>query len=327
MPQQTDPSPAPVLLAGAPRTATTWVATAIGLAEGVTWINEPDNEWPNVYALKAKRGLGRFPALVEEDDDPRRYLKLWERSLAGRRQGKYQESMAWKLDRGERTMRDLWLAMCDHRRPRLPISLHLLSTFARPPRIPDRAMMVMVKSVHAPLALEWIASRLRPRIVVVLRNPLNVIASWVALGWGGCALVTNPRVRKRFGERWHLPELDEGASPLAQAAWEVGLFTCTLEAGAARSDWIVASHDRLCVDPREGFRDLYARLGLTWSDRVDAFLTESNRPGAGFTTYRVAAEEPDRWRKRLSPEQIREAWSVLSRIQAPWVERVARDLE
>jgi hypothetical protein len=185
----------------------------------------------------------------------------------------------------------------------------------------------MVKSVHAPLALEWIASRLRPRMVVVLRHPLNVIASWVALGWGGCALVTNPRVRERFGRRWNLPELDGGASPVAQAAWEVGVFTCTLEAGAARSDWFVASHERLCVDPGEGFRDLFAQLGLAWSDRVDAFLAESNRPGAGFTTNRVSAEEPDRWRTRLTSEQIREAWSILSRMEAPWVERVARDLE
>jgi hypothetical protein len=317
----------PVLVAGAPRTATTWVATALSLADGVTWINEPDNEWPNWYALKAKRRLGRFPALVEEDADPRRYLTLWRRSLAGRRQGRYQEAMAWKLDRGERTVRDLWLAMCEHPPKRLPLSVRLFSAVARPPRIPDRATTVMVKSVHAPLALEWIAARLEPRMVVVLRHPLNVIASWSDLGWGGCALVANPRIRERFGRRWNLPELERTASPLAQAAWEVGLFTCALEAGAERSDWLVASHDRLCLGPRQGFRDLFARLGLTWSERVEAFLTESNRPGAGFTTFRVAADEPDRWRKRLSPEQIREAWSVLSRIEAPWVERVAQELE
>lgn len=327
MPQQTEPSGRPVLVAGAPRTATTWVATAISLAEGVTWINEPDNEWPNPYAIKAKRRLGRFPALVEEDADPRRYLKLWQRSLAGRRQGKYQEALAWKLDRGERTMRDLWLAMCEHPPRRLPLPLRLYSAFARPPRIPDSASTVMVKSVHAPLALEWISSRLRPRMVVVLRHPLNVVASWNALGWGGCALVSNPQIRHRFGRRWNLPDLERTTSPLAQASWEVGLFTCALEAGAVRSDWIVASHDSLSMNPRAGFRDLFAQLGLRWSDRVDEFLTESNRRGAGFTTYRLAAEEPSRWRTRLSAEQIREAWSVLSRIEAPWVERVARDLE
>jgi hypothetical protein len=303
------------------------VASAISQAEGVTWINEPDNEWPNSYALKAKRELGRYPALVEEDPDPRRYRKLWERSLAGRRQGKYQESMAWKLDRGERTIRDLWLSMCEHPPRTLPLSIRLLSTAARPPRIPDPAPTVMVKSVHAPLALEWIASRLAPRIVVSLRHPLNVIASWVALGWGGCALVSNPHVLGRFGPRWSLPELDRSATPLAQAAWEVGVFTCALEDAAALPGSIPAWHDTLSRDPRGGFRQLFAQLDVAWSDEVDRFLTESDRPGAGFTTYRVAAEEPDRWRTRLSPEQIREAWSILSRIEAPWVERVARDLE
>jgi hypothetical protein len=110
-------------------------------------------------------------------------------------------------------------------------------------------------------------------------------------------------------------------------AWEVGLFTCALEAGAARPGWIAAVHDNLCLDPGRGFGQLFGQLELTWSERVDEFLTKSNRPGTGFTTDRVSAEEPERWRTRLSPDQIREAWSVLSRMQAPWVQRVARDLE
>src|SRR5207247_758089 len=41
---------------------------------------------------------------------------------------------------------------------------------------------VVVKSVHAPLALEWVAARFEPAVVVVLRHPLNVIASLLELG-------------------------------------------------------------------------------------------------------------------------------------------------
>src|SRR3989442_4909 len=117
---------------------------------------------------------------------------------------------------------------------------------AWPPAPADGADRVMVKAVHAPLALEWIWARLGPRIVVVLRHPLNVIASWLELGWGGCALETNPWVRERFVDRWNLPMLDPDASRLQRLAWEAGLFTSALRAGVERhSEWIAASHEDL----------------------------------------------------------------------------------
>jgi hypothetical protein len=36
--------------------------------------------------------------------------------------------------------------------------------------------------VHASLAAEWIVQRWRPKAVVVVRHPLNVVGSHVALG-------------------------------------------------------------------------------------------------------------------------------------------------
>lgn len=317
----------PVLVAGAPRTGTTWIAQVLSRAEGVAWINEPDNEWPNTYALKAKRSLGRFPALREGDAAPRSYATLWRRSMAGHRQGRYQEALAWKLDQGDRTMRDLWRAMCDHAHPRLAPRLRLLTWLARPPSRRDPSGRVMVKSVHAPLALEWIHARTRPRMVVVTRHPLNVVASWLALGWGGCALDTNPIVRERFADRWDLPELGPDPTQTRRLAWEAGLFTSALEDALARNpEWIAAPHESLCVDPSSGFRDLFRRLDYPWSADVEAYLDEANRPGEGWSTQRVASEQPERWRERLNADQVEEIWSVLSSIRAPWVQRVARDL-
>jgi hypothetical protein len=185
----------------------------------------------------------------------------------------------------------------------------------------------MVKSVHAPLALEWIWARLGPRTLVVLRHPLNVVASWLELGWGGCALETNPVVRA-FASRWDLPELTGDASRLQRLAWEAGLFTCALRDGVDRhSEWIAVSHEDLCIDPVGRFRDLFRRIDYPWSQHVADYLEETNRPGEGWSTNRVAADQPERWRRRLSGEQVREVWSVLSRISAPWVETVARELE
>jgi hypothetical protein len=316
----------PLLVAGAPRTGTTWIAEVLSRGEGVAWINEPDNEWPNTYALKAKRSLGRFPALAEGDTAPR-YEELWRRSFAGFRQGRYQEALAWKLDRKDRTMQELWRAMCDHANPAFAPRLRVMAWLARPPSSREAGQHVMVKSVHAPLALEWISARLQPRILVVLRHPLNVVASWMELGWGGCALHTHPSVHERFGERWGMPRLERDASQLQRLAWEVGLFTSALRDGVdAHIEWIGVSHEDLCTDPVAGFRRLYGRVGFAWTPRAEAFLHDADQPGEGWSMYRVAAEQPERWRQRLSPDQTREIWSVLSRFRSPWVDLVAEDL-
>jgi len=318
----------PILVAGALRSGTTWIARTLNHADGVTWINEPDNEWPNVYALKAKLRLGRFPALAEGDRAPRAYERLWERSLAGFREAKYQEAAAWKLNQGEPTMQALWRAMCDHANRRVSPRLRFLTAIARPPSSRQPPGVVMVKSVHIPLAVEWVAAKFRPRMLVVLRHPLNVIASWKELGWGGCALHTNPTVGRRMAGRWGMPPLDDGCPQLQCLAWEVGLFTSALETAVDRHpDWLSVTHESLCVDPPAGFRRLFDQVGLSWSSRAHEFLTESNRPGSGYKTLRIAAEQPDRWKRRLTSDDVREVWAVLSRIQAPWVERVARDLE
>jgi hypothetical protein len=42
---------------------------------------------------------------------------------------------------------------------------------------------MVVKSVHGTLALPWLAEKFSPQIVIVLRHPFNVAASYVELGW------------------------------------------------------------------------------------------------------------------------------------------------
>ena len=317
-----------ILVVGGPRMGTTWVAEALSHASGATWINEPDNEWPDPFALKAKIPLGRFPILDEHDSAPPEYVELWARAFAGFRAGGPLFSIADRLETREKTKRDLWRALCDHANQRVAPWLRVLVSLARPPSRRDRSETIVVKSVHVPLALEWLASRFRPRVLVVVRHPLNTIASWLEFGWGGCYLDTHPRIRERFAHRWGLPELPEARSLVQAIAWEVALFTCVLHASAdLHPDWLAVSHESLCGDPIEGFRGLYAGLGLTWTDDADAFLRASDRPGTGYSTARVAADQPHRWKRRLTPEQIRESWSLLSRIRAPWIERVALDVE
>lgn len=68
----------PVLIAGAPRTGTSWVGQALSFAQDSCFVNEPDNENEDPFALKAKLSLGRFPVLAPGDAAPPAYERLWD---------------------------------------------------------------------------------------------------------------------------------------------------------------------------------------------------------------------------------------------------------
>lgn len=318
----------PVLVIGAPRAGATWVAEVLSLTSSrATWVNEPDNEWLDLFALRAKLPLGRFPILSAGDHAPEDYQRLWQRAFAGfpttkRRAEAARIVMQWLTRRGRH-----WSALCDHSDLSTPLSARFAAAIARPRSKQAATDLVVVKSAHAVLALEWLAPLFAPRVVVVLRHPLDVIASWLELGWGGCALDTHPAVRERFGKRWNLPELPPSCSRLTRIAWEVGLFTSVLRAGLETHDrWIATSHETLCTDPERNFRSLCGLLGLEWTEAASSFIARSNRPGTGLTRTRLAADQPGRWRKRLTGDQVQEIWSVLSCFDVPWVQEWAADL-
>jgi hypothetical protein len=198
---------------------------------------------------------------------------------------------------------------------------------------------VLVKSTNCAFSLEWIEERFRPRIVVQHRNPLSVVASWIALDLEeeeDVSLAHNSSVQERWLRPLGISTPPAGASRVVRAAWTVGLLSRALKETADRHpDWIVISHDQLCRDPVPGFIALCDRLGLTWSFEAEEYLEASDRPGFvdkhrnprgaphapgsgdGTTSQRNA--QAGRYAWRLSEDQIAEARSVLAAFQlGPW---------
>jgi hypothetical protein len=309
----------PILIAGPPRSGSTWLEQVLACAAGAKMIHEPDNETCEPFALRAKRTLGRFPVLGPGDAAPAEYAELWSRALAGR---VHRSNPAWLAAKAV-----LWTAGNDlghafdratrHLSPRL----RLVEALASPPS-GGGGSQVIVKSVHASLAVEWIAWRFDPKIVIVRRNPLDIVASHLDLGWLDAAL--DLRFRRigdtpspGHGDLPWVPALQRTASPAARVAWQVGLFSWALEAAVERNpDWHVVHHEDLCRDPVQAFRQLYDELGLTWTPAASAHLAASNRPGTGLSTCRVASDLPGRWRQRLGPDQVEEVVDMLSRFPA-----------
>ena len=111
---------------------------------------------------------------------------------------------------------------------------------------------VIAKSVHAPLAVEWVTQRFDVDVLVVLRHPANVLASWLELDLPDRdrSLDRWPPSRTATRARWHVPS--PGPEPLARMVWQLGLFTASLEEAAARHPRLAGACARraVCRSPR-----------------------------------------------------------------------------
>ncbi len=313
-----------ILVVGVPRSGTSWVGTVLGRTKGAVYLEEPDNHLRFPFALRAKRWVpgGHYPALAA-DDEASDYEMLWQNAFAmdeGRnaaefsRRERAQRLVAFRLLRSARK-EQIWRALSQP--DRVAPRLRAAQALAIPERPPASAEHLVVKSVYAPLTVEWIAARFPTMVVIVLRDLLNVLSSWVELDWlgrpGDDILDTfDPLVQEQLAADFGLSLPEAGGSPLSHAAWLLGLLTYALKDAADRHpDWHVVAHEDLCRSPSDRFRELAGKLGLSWSVAEDRLLEEMNGSGRGSETFRVASGLPQIWRSRLDPNQVREIAAVL----------------
>ena len=296
-----DPTPTPLLagrpdrllLLGVARSGTRWLATALGHADGTRVVKEPDNVDADPTGNGISRfGFGPYP-MIDRDAQAPQFRALWDLSFSNRVPNKpgMKRSAARAALRLPRGIRD----------PLLRRTAQAMSA------LPGRSPHVLVKSIYAHFYVEWLLQHYEPRVVVIQRNPLNTISSWIELGVHGFDLFDRPEIRERYLEPLGItpPAADAGVTERT-AAW-VGLLTTVLAGHVERHpEWLVVTHEELCVDPLVRIREVCDQVGLTWSEGIERFLTESNRPGEGFSHIRVTREQPNRWRKRLSDEQVEE---------------------
>jgi hypothetical protein len=305
-----------LLIVGVPRSGTSWLGRALAMTEDASYVHEPDHERYVIAAMHAKRRLGLFPVLSPGDRAPG-YKRLWERAFRDQLETRtlpyrIASRLFWNASEPE------FEAALAYPRPRRSLRLRAAGFLgSRPNRDGDEKPLVIVKSAHAALSVEWIGQEMRPTVIVVARQSLDILASWIELGIRECtiALDTYPGVRKRLLIPHGIDPPSRNASPLTRAAWNLGLLGSFLQASARRHpEWRVVSHESLVMDPLSGYRRLCGVLGLGWTRSIEEFLEQSDRPGAGFATNRVAAQLADRWRRVFSDAQAKEVATVLSQF-------------
>jgi hypothetical protein len=321
-PEAHSPSPRDVLIAGVARSGTTWIGRVLGETTGVRYVHEPDNHATRPFALRAKRSLGPFP-ILDRNESALEYERLWA-SVFDRKAP--EPEAGWSLlerarrSAASRVMKRLSTSRLRNsfrdRAYRAPLASKLVELAALPPLHSGNGTLI-TKSVHLAFCLEWVAAHWDLQVVVASRHPLAVIASWMKLGYKGRYphLEEDSRVHERYLDPWGVRPLPKGSSELASIAWAVGMLSAAHDDAARRHpEWVEVSHDRLVAAPEAGFRELAAACGLTWSDRAERFLHETDRPGDHYEINRVTSELIDVWKQKFSEEDVKEVAAVLERF-------------
>ena len=323
MPGAAAPSRRPLVAAGIPRSGTTWTMQALECDSSLFRVKEPDHGAEQAPAIWAKRQAGRIPVLAPGDRDDS-YHCLWEWILDGASENvrlriaaqmlRVMSPPAW--GKANRVRAIPTLERIRYQRGGFSLPMTLAGAIAshppvrRNPALDDHRLLV--KTVHAPLALEWIASEFEIDVLILLRHPGSILASWISLDIGEqyVPFAETPAVRQ-LAEEWgvRLP----GPDHLEQTIWQIGMLVVALERAAERHpEWVVRTHEQMCVDPIAQFHRLYDDLGLQWNEQTEEFLVDNNRPGKGFRTRRLATDQLDSWKHRLTPDQIRALQRVMS---------------
>ena len=303
-----------VLIVGLPRSGPSWVGNALGRAPRTVYVHEPDGDH-DPFAFRARRGSFITPTLAPGDPAPE-LERLWRGAFAGgRRPATVRNRLAWRQYRLSPVDQrwDAWLGR------RVSPGLKVISALAVPRGATSGNSHVVAKSVRAEWNIEWIVDRFAPTVVIVERHPLNVLASWSELGFGKSGRVI-PSLGRVAQTRWGVSPLTVDAPLIERQAFVYGVGATALhEAKVRNPHWICVRHDDLCVDPGTSVRSLIAEVGLEWGAETEQYLSESDREGSGYHTQRRAEEQPERWRTRLTPEQVEPILATLARFPAPLI--------
>jgi len=286
-------APRPILVTGSHRSGSTWLGQMIGASDAVGYIHEPFN---------IDRGPGicrtRFPywfTYIRPGTDGA--LASDFRRLLEFRYNYVAQALS------VRSKRDVRVLARDGGR-----FLRYRIRHARP----------LVKDPMALFSAEWIADSFDAQVGVVVRHPAAFASSIKLDGW------THP-----FSHFLNQPALIEDyLSPfqeeieafareehdiLDQAAllWRLVHHTVA-EYRGRHPDWLIVRHEDLSRDPIEGYRPLFAALGLPYTEEVqEAILSSTSRSnpadrdasGRQFLT-RDSRANIDNWRRRLTPSEV-----------------------
>ena len=272
----------PILVTGSHRSGSTWAGRMIAYERSLAYIHEPFNP-DNKSGICKAHFKYKFPYICEENES------IYKKDL-------------------ENCLRFKYHLLDDLKAKRSIINItRSIFNYSRFTKYRILKKRPLVKDPIAVFSAEWLAKRFNMDVVVLIRHPAAFAGSLKKVKWSHPFkhFLQQPLLMKyRLHEyRSEIEEFSKNEKSIVDQAillWKLVHHTI-LYYQDNYPDWIFVKHEDLSERPIEEFRNLYNRLGLTFSKGVEDKIRDfslgdvSNIYGARQRTIR-------NWRERLSGE-------------------------
>jgi hypothetical protein len=321
-----------VLLLGAPRSGTSWVAKVFDSQPSVLYRHEPDislraNDFPFILER------GEVPAHV---DAARRYLAalLDVRSIkavGSRPRFPKTYGSAWLMPLRDAAIAALRVAEAVPRMQRLVRSVAVPDLLGEQAR---RDIHVVLKSVSSGGRARLFAEAVPGcRVVFLLRHPGGQVTSMMrgaALGKFDAEGAGTDLLGCGVGQRYGFTPERYAALPLLdKLVWNWVLFNeKVMDDIADVPTACIARHQDLVADPLRGFGKLFGFARLSWTAQTEEFIRRSTTSNAGsgyYSILRNSADTLEGWRTGLPNADQERMRSILrdTAIGQRWPDLVA----
>jgi hypothetical protein len=311
--------PAPVVVTGMARAGTSWVGKLLLASGELTYINEP---------LNPEHPPGRSPGVLDAPVE-RHYQYIGEHNeddwLAP-----FTETLALRYHVG-----------AELRQNRSPYDLARMARYAGSflaGRLLGRR--ALLDDPYALLASGWLADRFGCRVVVVVRDPAAMLASWKRLGWTTHLdeLLEQPALMRDWLEPFRA-ELEAVAATPGDLPGRVGMLWRVLYRVATsyerRHPGVrIVRYEDLATDPLGSFAELYGWLGLGFDQRAERAVVRSttgsarrrahrwslSSSGLSKTGYRPMDSRANlvAWRRQLGVEELARVRALTAAVADRW---------
>ncbi len=281
----------PILVTGAHRSGTTWVGRMLAADANTAYISEPLNvlHRPGVFRAKVSRW---YQYICDENESE--FLKPYEELLDF-------DYHLWAEIRSIRSRKDF---------------LRMGRDFLIFYNGSLRGQRALIKDPFAVFSTPWFAKKLNCKAVVTVRHPAGFASSLKRFNWtfDFKDLLDQPLLlRDHVGDFQDEMRSVKADDVIGQAAllWKI-IYRPVHTTRRLNPDLIAVRHEDLSRDPVNGFRNLYARLGLAFTSKVEKTILNSSSSENPVELSRKKVHSVkldsraniDSWKKRLSEDEI-----------------------
>ncbi|MBL1231724.1 MAG: sulfotransferase domain-containing protein [Vicingaceae bacterium] len=294
-----------IIIVGPPRSGTTWIGKVLSANEGVKYVHEPDNERVKFLGYYYKKGLHRF-SYLKKDSTNEGYLRIFTKALNKKylfNEGHYNHAFyrATSLTKEKIENNLSGNGINDEKHP---LGIELIQPFFNLFLLSDNRKTIL-KSVHACLSVPYLVKNLEVDVLVVIRNPLAVVSSYVRMKMleANRHLYRHKRVWNDFIEP-RKEKFNKLHTPLEMYGFQVGLLHYALKKYSEELGLTVVRYEEFYPNPKEKFKEIYDDYGLLWNNTVEEYIDALNKKGSGYNTNRNIKEQFFEFKNHLTKTQV-----------------------